>query len=142
MYHNLQQHDVRLFFFDVYDKYINNQTLAGVELLAIEVIQSHQEYINIMENKDKYLEYQWHPEIGEINPFLHMSMHISIREQITIDQPIGILDYYNRLLKKYQDKLVVEHYIMDCLAEMIWHGQKNNTPFDSNIYFQCLEQKL
>ena len=105
MYHNLQQHDVRLFFFDVYDKYINNQTLAGVELLAIEVIQSHQEYINIMENKDKYLEYQWHPEIGEINPFLHMSMHISIREQITIDQPIGILDYYNRLLKKYQDKL-------------------------------------
>lgn len=142
MYNNLQQNDVRIFFFEVYDKYIKQQPLFGIELIALEVMQQHQEYIPIIKQKDKYLNYQWLPESGETNPFLHMSMHISIKEQVSINQPIGIVNYYNQLLHKYQEQMVVEHHIMDCLAEMIWYAQKNQCPFDTNIYFNCLIDKI
>lgn len=142
MYNNLQQNDVRIFFFDVYDKYIKQQPLSALEVIALEVIQQHPEYLPIMKQKDRYLDYQYLPESGETNPFLHMSMHISIKEQISINQPFGIVEYYNKLLTKYQDEMVVEHHIMDCLGEMIWYSQKNQVPFDTNIYFTCLSNKI
>jgi hypothetical protein len=142
MYNNLQQNDVRIFFFDVYDKYMNNIPLSSLELIALEVIQQHKEYLPIIQQKEKYLNYQWLPESGMTNPFLHMSMHISIKEQLSINQPVGVVDYYNQLLNKYLDPMVVEHHIMDCLAEMIWYSQKNQVPFDVSIYFNCLIDKI
>ena len=74
-----------------------------------------------------------------LEPILHMGLHIAIKEQLSIDQPFGIKDQYNKLLTKHQDPHIVEHKIMECLAQMIWEAQRNNAFPDNQAYLSCLK---
>lgn len=134
--------DVRNFFFESYAKGINNNELTNLEKVAFSIINQHPEYHPILANRDKYMEYNWHPEQGQTNPFLHLSMHMAIYEQLSIDQPSGIADLYHELLQKVTIVHDVEHQIMDCLGEMLWHSQTNQQPPDAQIYLNCLRAKL
>lgn len=134
--------DVRNFFFDTYTKGIQKQVLTDLEKLAFSVILEHPEYHAILANRDKYMSQNWTPESGETNPFLHMSMHLSIIEQLSINQPFGVKELYNELCIKHNDKHEAEHNVMDCLAEMIWQAQYNKMQPDPQIYLSCLRGKL
>jgi hypothetical protein len=85
---------------------------------------------------------QYFPEMGETNPFLHLSLHLSVIEQISINQPIGITQIYDKLRQQYNDKHLAYHDLIDCLAETIWQAQRNNVPLDSEHYLNLLKQKL
>jgi hypothetical protein len=140
--YNLNQKEVRNFFFDLYNKANKKDPLSDLEKITYSVILEHPEYNKVLANKEKYLEYNWPVENGETNPFLHLSMHLSILEQLSIDQPIGIKDLYQKLCEKFNDKHTAAHNLIDCLGEMIWLAQKNNTAPDPQIYFDCINKKL
>ncbi|MHB1215624.1 MAG: DUF1841 family protein [Thiobacillus sp.] len=133
---------VRRFFFDVWAKYRAGKPLTGAEQPALDAVLAHPEYHPILDQPDRYLERDYLPESGETNPFLHLSIHLAISEQLSIDQPPGIRDRYQRLLKLHGDAMDAQHAVMDCLAEMIWQVQRTQTAFDSAAYLRCLDLKL
>jgi len=85
------------------------------------------------------IESDYFPEQGEVNPFLHINLHLSLREQLSINQPHGIQEIYKKILGKTRDTHKTEHLMMDCIAEMIFSAQKNNTPMDHQAYVECLK---
>jgi hypothetical protein len=132
---------VRQFFFDAWAKFGREQPLTELETMAIEIIQMHPEYHPVLNHPEHYLEQSYFPEMGETNPFLHMSLHLSILEQVAINQPPGISGFYETLIKKHGSKLDAQHDLMDCLAETIWQSQRQNAPLDAEAYVRCLESK-
>ena len=132
----------RQLFFDTWRKYRQQETLSGIETIALEVILQHPEYHNILEDADYYRDKDYLPEIGDINPFLHMSMHVAIKEQLSIDQPTGICKRFSHLRMSLGNEHDASHHVMECLAEMLWHAQRNQTTPDASIYFDCLDRQL
>ena len=139
---NPSRDQVRQFFFATWVKYRAGHPLAGAEQLALDAILTHPEYHALLDQPDRYLERDYQPESGETNPFLHLSMHLAIGEQLSIDQPPGIRARYQRLLKQHGDTIPAQHAVMECLAEMIWQAQRYQTPFDSDAYLRCLDLQL
>lgn len=139
---NPSRDQVRQFFFDVWAKYRTGQPLAGAEQPALDAVLAHPEYHSILDHPDRYIERDYLPEFGETNPFLHLSMHLAITEQLSVDQPPGIRARYQQLLQQIGDPMTAQHAVMECLAEMIWQVQRHNTAFDSTAYLRCLDHKL
>jgi hypothetical protein len=131
----------RQFFFDAWRKYQQREMLSAMEDLALEVILLHPEYQRMLETPERYQHKDYLPEMGDVNPFLHMSMHVAIKEQLSIDQPVGIRKRFQRLLKKTGDEHVVAHQFIECLAEMIWQAQRDQTALDATVYFECLDRQ-
>ncbi len=138
---NPSRDEVRNFFFEAWRKSNASQTLTDLEKMAIQIMQRHPEYHAILNQPELYLQQAYFPELGETNPFLHMSLHLSILEQISINQPIGITGIYQRLCAMYGDEHEAQHAILDCLGETIWHAQRHQTPLDNNYYLQLLTKK-
>jgi len=137
---NPSREQARQFFFDSWRKYREQQALSGLESIALELMQQHPEYHALFDHPEHYAERDYLPEMGETNPFLHLSLHLAIREQLPIDQPRGIAAHYWRLLGKTGNAHDAEHLIMDCLGEMIWQAQRRGAAPDAAIYFECLEK--
>jgi len=129
----------RQLFFNAWEKHKNQQILEPLEALVVSIIQLHPEYHKFLENPDSNRDRDFFPEMGDTNPFLHMGLHIAIREQLSINQPIGIKDEYARLLVKHQDEHTVAHMMIDCLAQAIWEAQRNHTMPDNEAYLNCLK---
>ena len=130
----------RSFLFDLWAKHRASQALTPLESLALSVVLEHPEYQRVLEDRDRYLDREWRPEGGETNPFLHLSMHLAIEEQLSIDQPPGIRAAV-RSLEARLGAHEARHEVMDCLAEMVWQAQRNRAPFDNAAYLDCLARK-
>jgi Domain of unknown function (DUF1841) len=143
---NPSRDEVREFFFDAWAKFKMQKPLTDLEKIALGVMHMHPEYHAILDAPEQFKSQEYFPEFGETNPFLHMSLHLSILEQISINQPIGIAGIYEQLKLKHQDEHSFEHKaqhdILECLAESIWSAQRNNTALDANYYVQLLQQKV
>jgi hypothetical protein len=94
-----------------------------------------------LDSPEQFKRQEYFPEFGETNPFLHMSLHLSILEQISINQPIGIADIYEKLKLKHQNEHKAQHDILECLGEVIWQAQRNNSAINSHYYLGLLQQK-
>jgi hypothetical protein len=140
--YNPSRDQARQFLFDAWAKFKQHSTLTDLEKIAVEVMQMHPEYHAILDAPERYMDQQYFPEMGETNPFLHISLHLSIIEQISINQPIGITQVYAKLLDKYKDKHLAQHDVLECLAETIWHAQRNNIGLNSAHYLGLLHQKI
>lgn len=139
---NPSRDQVRQFFFDAWAKFKQQAALTDLEKIALQVIHLHPEYYAVLDAPERYMNQQYFPEMGETNPFLHMSLHISIIEQISINQPVGMRDIYDKLLQRHSgDSHMAYHDMLDCLAETIWQAQRNQTPLDNAVYLNLLNQK-
>lgn len=132
--------DTREVFFRTWEKLTLEQPLEGIELLISKVIQAHPEYHSLLANRDTSADRDYLPESGETNPFLHMGMHIAIEEQLSIDQPRGIREQYEQLMLRLADPHEVQHLVMECLGEMLWQAQRQQTAPDERIYLECLQK--
>ena len=143
---NPSRDQARDFLFEAWRKYRVLAPMTAMESLAVEVIALHPEYHEMLSDRDRYLEdyrdRDYPPEFGETNPFLHLGMHIAIREQVSIDQPGGVRGHHQALGVKLGSVLDAEHEMMDCLAEMIWQAQRNRSTPDAGLYLNCLLRKL
>jgi hypothetical protein len=138
---NPTRDQARAFLFDAWAKFRAHAQLTDLEALTVEHIGRHPEYHAILENPDRTRDRDWLPEMGETNPFLHLSMHLAISEQLSIDQPAGIKARYERLRAALGDEHAAQHEVMDCLAEMIWTAQRYQRPPDGATYLDCVEKK-
>ena len=131
----------RLIFFDTWRKYRQREALSGIEVIALEVILLHPEYHEILNDPELYMDKDYPPEMGVTNPFLHMAMHVAIKEQLSINQPVDICERFDRLLQNTGDAHAATHQVMECLAEMIWQAQRNQSAPDASVYFECLDRQ-
>ncbi len=131
---------MRLFFIEVWDKYRAQIPLEPLEKIIADILCAHPEYQVLLEDRDAALDKDYLPELGESNPFLHMGMHIAIREQLATDRPAGILDIYQALRAKLHDPHEIEHRMLECLGEMLWRAQRKGTDPDESAYLDCLRR--
>jgi hypothetical protein len=117
-------------------KYTKQEQLEPLELQLAKIVEKHPEYHDLIKNLDS----EYFPEQGNTNPFLHINLHLTLQDQLTMDQPKGIRGIHNRLLVKIKDEHEVEHMMMEHIAEMIFNAQKNNTAFDLNGYIIALKK--
>lgn len=130
--------ETRQMFFTCWEKYQQNKPLLPLEHEIVQVILAHPEYHQTLESHQKFQQQSYFPELGETNPFLHMGLHLAIREQIATDRPAGINAIYKKLVQKYHEPLAIEHLMMDQLAECLWRSQKDNLPPDEQYYLAAL----
>lgn len=133
--------DARRFFFDTWQKYRRGEALTDLEKVALHVISLHPEYHALLDRPEQHRERDYSPESGQVNPFLHLSLHLAIEEQLAIDQPHGIRSYYQRLLAKTASEHDAKHDVLECLGESIWQAQRDGTPPDEKGYLECLERQ-
>jgi len=125
-------------FFAAWRRYRAGQPLAGIEALALEVMLQHPEYHDTLGHPERYRDRDY---VDESNPFLHMSLHLALEEQLSIDQPPGVAARFAALLAKSGERHDALHEALECLAEMVWRAQKDKTPPDAGFYLDCLKQR-
>jgi len=121
-----------------WQKHISAQILEPLELQLALIVEKHPEYQALI--NDINLEY--FPEQGRTNPFLHINLHLALQDQLALNQPIGINDIYKKLIVIHSDTHEVEHMMMECIAEMIFNSQKNNTTLDQDNYLINLKNLI
>jgi uncharacterized protein DUF1841 len=131
----------RDFFFETWRKYRAQEPLAGLEAVVLQVILAHPEYHAALEDPERFRDRDYSPELGEPNPFLHLSMHVAIEEQLSIDQPGGIAGSFAALTAKHGERHAAMHDAMECLGEMVWRSQRDHAPPDAAAYLECLKKR-
>ena len=135
------QDDVRRFFCSAFLKHRTQAILTPIEAIAHDWIVQHPEYADAFADVDKALATDYSVEQGQSNPFLHLSMHLSIAEQISIDQPPGIRAAFLTLARRLDSEHEAHHQIMECLGQMMWTSQRNGVPPDGEAYVECIRRR-
>jgi hypothetical protein len=134
------QHDVRRFFCETHVKQRRAMPLTPIEALAAQSIAEHPEYHAELVDVEAALAASYAVEDGRTNPFLHLSMHLTITEQVAIDQPRGIRQAFELLRARLGSAHEAQHQVMECLGEMIWASQRSGLPPDGLAYLECVRR--
>ena len=137
---NPSREQVRRFFCDAWRKHLQRNVVEGAEATAIDIILRHPEYHALLEDEQAAVEREFTPEGGQMNPFLHLSLHLAIHEQVSIDQPPGIRLAFEQLRAR-MDPHAAEHVLLECLGETIWKAQRNGQAMDAAAYVDAVRRK-
>ena len=135
------QHDVRRFFCETRRKQRETLPLTPMEAIAADWIAAHSEHHAELDDPAAALESVYEVEDGRTNPFLHLSMHLSISEQLAIDQPTGIRQAFGLLAARLGSAHDAQHQVMECLGEMVWASQRSGLPPDGERYLECVRRR-
>ncbi len=139
MMFNPTRDQVRQFFIDTWRKHRASEVLTPLEAMALDWILEHPEYHADLENPDT-AQADYSVEAGRTNPFLHLSMHLAIAEQLSIDHPPGIRAAYQALAQR-SDAHQAAHEVMECLGQVVWESQRLGTPMDTEAYIDLIRQR-
>ena len=129
---------LRSMYAEAWRKARDGLSLSPLEAQIAAVIEQHPEYHDDIADVGSDRDYP--PEAGRTNPFLHMGLHLSLREQIATDRPAGIAAVYAALMAAEPDPHAVEHRMIECLAETLWQAQRNGGPPDEKQYLERLRR--
>jgi len=132
----MNRDSTRKLFFDAWQKHIERLPVEPLEAQVIEIVLHHPEYQELLLDPETYQ----HIDFDETNPFLHLSLHLALREQIQTNRPNGIAVIYKTLCEKYQDTHVVEHKMLECLAQILWDAQQSGRMAEESYYLECLRK--
>jgi hypothetical protein len=135
------QQDVRRFFCDTYGKLRQRLPLTPMEAIAARWIDEHPEYHAELADAEAAAVAHYPVEGGRENPFLHLAMHLTIEEQLSIDQPHGIKQAVELLAARRGSQHDAQHEVMECLGEMIWTSQRSGMPPDGHAYLECVRMR-
>jgi hypothetical protein len=138
---NPSQADVRRFFCSVHAKGAGGQPMDALETLAGQWLQEHPEYHADLADGDAAVARVYQGDDGKTNPFLHLSMHLSISEQCSIDQPRGIRQAVELLAARRSSLHDAHHEAMECLGTMLWESQRAGRPPDGQAYVECVQRR-
>ena len=133
--------DVRRFFCDIYRKHRTPLILSPLEAIALDWVREHPEYEDALADVEAALARDYSVQGGQSNPFLHLSMHLTIAEQVSIDQPAGIRAACQSLTQRLDSAHAAHHQIMECLGKMIWNSQRTGTAPDGLAYVECVKRR-
>ena len=122
---------------DAWRKSEAGEIMSPLEAQIAQVVNDHPEYQEML--TPEALQESFTPEGGKTNPFLHMGLHLGIRDQVATDRPPGIAAIFNNLAAKAGDPHAAEHKMVDCLAETLWEAQGRNAPPDEQQYLERLK---
>lgn len=132
------RNELRRMYADAWEKRCNEVPLTPLETQIADVVESHPEYHADVLSDD--LDKNYKPDGGKTNPFLHMGLHLGIREQIATNRPPGISHVYATLVIRTGDAHMAEHRMIDCLAETLWEAQSQNSAPDEKTYLDRLRR--
>jgi hypothetical protein len=138
---NPSQADVRRFFCDVYRKQRNGEAMEAIEVLTAQWMAEHPEFHADLADVDEALRRMAEPDSGPGNAFLHLSMHLSISEQCSIDQPPGVRQAVELLTARLDSLHEAHHQAMECLGQMVWESQRSGRPPDGHAYLEALRRR-
>jgi hypothetical protein len=134
----MDRDELRKMYFDAWRKSRTGAMLSPLEAQIANVIEDHPEYHQLM--TDAVVDASFAPEAGQTNPFLHMGLHLAIREQVATDRPPGVAAMFNSLLVRTGDAHEAEHQALECLAETLWEAQGENSMPDEAAYLERLRK--
>jgi hypothetical protein len=137
---NPSRDQVRQFFIETWRKHRALEVLTPLEAMALGWIEQHPEYHADIESSDAMTR-EFNVEEGRTNPFLHLSMHLAIAEQLSIDHPRGIRTAYESIASR-TDTHHAAHEIMECLGTVVWESQRLGTSLDSDAYIDLIRQRV
>ena len=130
--------ELRRMYADAWQKRVESLPMSPLEAQIAAVIEQHPEYEQAVTGDD--LDRDYTPEGGQTNPFLHMGLHLGIREQVATDRPVGIASVYRELASRMGDPHAAEHQMIECLAETLWEAQSQNIAPDEARYLERLRR--
>jgi hypothetical protein len=133
--------EARRFLIDTWAKYRAGQPLSPLERTTAALIALHPEYHALLEAPERHVERDYAPEDGAVNPFLHLSLHLAVAEQLAIDQPAGIRAEFERIRQARDNEHAALHAVVECLGEVIWQAQRQKTPPNGALYLECLARQ-
>ncbi len=131
---------MRRLYLQAWRKFSAREALEPLEAQLAAVITEHPEYVALLESEENAVKAEFPPEAGRENPFLHMGLHLAIREQVATNRPAGIADVHRDLSKRLGDAHKAEHAMIERLAETLWESQRNNRAPDEQRYLERLRQ--
>jgi hypothetical protein len=137
---NPTRDQARRFFLDAWRKQQERLPMTELEIKAGAIVGQHPEYHAVFADADAALARDWGVADGEANPFLHLSLHLAIEEQLAIDQPTGIRAAISALQARLGDPHAATHRALECLGEALWRAQRDRTPLDGNAYVDCIRR--
>jgi hypothetical protein len=139
MFAGQSREQMRRMYLEAWRKFSAQAPLEPLEAQIAAVIAEHPEYIPFIESGEAALAGDFTPEGGAVNPFLHLGLHLAIREQVATNRPAGIRAVYEALAQRHGTSLEAEHAMLDVLAETIWESQRNNVMPDQQAYLEKLK---
>jgi hypothetical protein len=133
MLYSSERADMRQFFFEAWEKARKHTLLTPLEAQVVEVIETHPEYHAMLEGRESV------PFEGEQNPFLHLGLHLAIRDQLKLNRPVGIRQLFDKLCVSQGGALEAEHRLMACLSEVLWEAQQQGAAVDEQRYQVLLD---
>jgi len=140
VFHDQGRANLRRMYVEAWRKHRESRPVEPLEDQIIRVVELHPEYHAVLEGDPDNVERDYTPEQGESNPFLHMGMHLAIREQVGTDRPAGIRAIHSRLTQRLGDMHAAEHAMIECLGEALWHAQRAGTAPDESAYLESLRR--
>ncbi|MFZ1900286.1 MAG: DUF1841 family protein [Azonexus sp.] len=138
---NPSREQVRRFFCDAWKKHQERLPLVGAEVTAADIAARHPEFHALLADSAGAMDKEWTPEGGQTNPFLHLSLHLAIHEQVSIDQPPGIRAAFEALRARLGPH-DAEHVILECLGETIWRAQRQGGAMDADAYLEAVRRQV
>ena len=130
--------ELRKMYADAWRRHVDGLPLSPLQAQIVAVIEQHPEYMDAVVGDD--LDQDYAPEGGATNPFLHMGLHLGLREQVATDRPTGIARVFETVAAKAGDAHAAEHLMIECLAETLWEAQSRNCAPDEDKYLECLRR--
>lgn len=130
---------LRQMYVQAWRKHRERLPMEPLEAQIADVVAQHAEYQSMLESTDAPLDREWTPEGGESNPFLHMGLHLAVRDQIATDRPAGVREAFQALCGRSASPHAAEHRMIDCLAETLWAAQRSGLPPDELAYLNKIK---
>jgi Domain of unknown function (DUF1841) len=127
---------------DAWRKHLAHAPLTPLEAMIADVIGVHPEYHAIVADGATAREFEPNALRATENPFLHMGLHLAVREQVSIDRPPGVREILHRLQSRHGDLHRAEHALMAALEEALWQAQRAGGPPDEGFYLACARRHL
>lgn len=139
LFGSFRRDELRRLYLEAWRKLKAGAPLEPLEAQIAAVIEEHPHYVHWLEAGEEALAADFTPEAGRENPFLHMGLHLAIREQVATDRPPGIARVRRELARRLADAHAAEHAMMESLAETLWEAQRGGAAPDETIYLRRLE---
>jgi uncharacterized protein DUF1841 len=142
VFNSYSRDQLRLAYAQAWAKHVARTPLTALEAQIADVIGVHPEYQRVVADPDTAVAFEQNAAGATDNPFLHMGLHLAVREQISIDRPPGIRDLHLQMQIRYADPHLAEHVLMESLSEELWTAQRDGRPPDEKRYLALAKDRL